>query len=387
MKKNVSVLQIVVAFLGVLGLVVVMNTSKVFAQEDNVMYVSELQVGDYIPAGTVLLTEKTYVDMYSKKTTAELWLGGDKFIELENNESTILEDAATLLGMDDNYEGWVVTNVGFDYYDLSPANSDRSSQLLQIPGEENGYSVEYQCPPRYSGDIYNTSDYTWYKYKSITNPSITSTPAGITGWIVSDGNYEVMDSEKTGNLSETKLSFEFTAEKDDIVAFEVRGNRVPIVQINGVAQTISEFSSLKYNTVKLRVVESGNQKLDIIYHRKENYTWGSSIEGETYGHVIVRNINLLTTVNEGNQLDITKVSSGDNICYECSCDSGYLYKNSFRYVNGDQNPSVSENIGSGGAVKNPATSSNIIYIVILITVFGFSLLGIGIRQFRKNNKY
>lgn len=386
------VLHIIATFIIVLGLVVIVNTSKVFAKEENVKYITELQVGDFIPANSVLLTDKTCVDIYHSESSARLVLsniyGGsyDKIISLENNSSVVVGDYSSTFGTEENYAGWVVSSIIGNNgvkYTLKPVNT--GNQLIQAPTSENDYSLNYQCS---SGD----GNYLWYRYKTIDDYAIT--PPGRTVWTANNGVYEVLDNCAESGIHDAKLTFHFNAEKGDVVEFEFRGNHEPSVYFNGTSfDGISQWfyhsqwgNYLNFRTFTFEVRESGTQELTFVYNRVDALDRDKCLD-----QVVIRNVRLLTKINDGNKLDTSNLNVGDNVYYKCNCSdgAGYTYRNSFQYKVNDGgeevvSPEGVETVENPETIENPETQNNALSIGALIVIFSILMVVIGIKSVKVN---
>jgi len=310
---------------------------------------------------------------------------------IENIYSSLNYDSE---GVDfDSYIGWIVNEVFDNYVVLVPTTD--YSRINSTPSLENEYVIDTTLLNTEDSEVENK----WYLFENITN------------YEVSDSNFWQNDAgvihflyKGDGEVGDTyTLTYTFEAEAGDIITFDTRSwsgatfygeksseysesydtyeikfNGNTLSYPTGYKLTYYEEESEKfvsayqenalYEKVNIEVTESGTQILSFTYTINDktvvsdvvetDIARGSRISGITsrysYNYAYVKGIKLLTPINEGKQLDTSKLNDGDEILYRST-------SNTTDYT-------LEERITYTSIIENPNTGIFIPLIFILILI-------------------
>lgn len=363
-KVNRLIISILSIFIIMLGLIAISNTEVTFAQEDNVYYTDELNEGDFIPNGATIISIKTYYGSsgYTYPLSLRLYTNvEDNNANVSNQTISLTENSPYVIQTYQEYftnsisqkiyDGWEVIAADYNRIILSPAE-----KYAKV--EEQDYNVKITC----NDDTIAVNN--WYKVGKI-NVELTTNDQSI--WEKEDGKYGYAYSALSLEEKLTSsIKFKFNAKENDILTFDVKESNYHdrnIININNgtITSKILEKDEVSsgYIQQKYSIENDGEYEFTI-----ENFHSSFSQNNGKYYYnsemFYIKDIQVLTPLNTGEQLDTSLVEDGDTIYYECGCSNGTMFRNTIEYKEEqEENPGIS----------NPETNSNILYIGILIVMF------------------
>ena len=356
-KTRKIIISTISIFIMILSLIAISNTELIFAKEDNVYYLDELQIGQFIPNGTTLVGVHKYYTSGRSENYAILSFSGNNVILEGNNTHIVKEYEYYASGISEKYNGWIVD--GFDVGDdankiyLSPSN-----KTTELKMEE--YEIIDACD---DNDNKTTS---WYKSKEITDVVIETTDKSY--WNIDENSYGIaFEYGKTIPTDFTaKISFKFSAKKGDYLSINYKQATTETYRLNKVngddyieveKKTLdhSNFKQFQYvGNMKIEIKESGEYEFIIDELSFIKYNWPDT------AYFYLKNPQVISIINNGNKLDETNLDSNEELYYECKCSNGYIYKDTINYHKQEE-PSEE--------IKNPETNGNLLYIGVLLTLF------------------
>ena len=418
-KKNLSIKMIAkVCFVFVLVLLFVgiMKGNLTYANLDNVYYLEDLRVGDFIPYGSTILTtidyhgysgsyyiaengEKKYSGGYINNAHLyyqnfmqgcnydKEYLGSCFTIDtIMNNSSYDLKTFSDVVhsssSAEDEYIGWVVYKTYSSTVYLEPVSD--YSKINNTPSLDNSYMIDTYFVDSDESLIENS----WYRVTEINDYNIDND-----FWIKDNNLFRFRNTGIYDTNTSYVLSFKFDAEEGDIVSFDIRGGLGYLVRKSiGVDEFIIEFNGNVvsdplgiscnfystdtaschqkndlYVTTRLSVTDSGEQTLTFTYINNGQVYDSSKISLYTYGYV--KNLRVLSLLNEGKQLDTTLVKDGDVLYYMSVGDGIYILDQYLTYTS-LSNEDVSNEVvdDEEDKVDNPITFDYICFFLIAIII-------------------
>ena len=351
-------------FIIMLGIIAISNTELIFAKEDNIFYLDDLKEGDFIPNGATLvgvnsfhnsrIYEEIIVRFCPTQEDKNNGIYDEKVVIETNNLYTAKKykeyfEASTNTS---EYDGWTVMYTNPDTIYLKPAEKYTKIEVKK-------YKINASC----SDDSIPKT--TWYKEKEIPAPTLISLNDSL--WKIENNiysyNYNTIYLDQ--NMT-SQLKFNFTAQKNDYFVFDIKllYRATPYI-FNGVNGHLPyQNYSEGYKTHKISIDKAGENEFIIDELTNYDYYYNGRYRYEL-DVFYLKNYKLLTPINEGNNLDITKVEVGDTVYYECECADGYIYNDTLEYTNEEE----STNSDNKENTINPETSSTIFYVLILMGLF------------------
>lgn len=385
-KSNIRVL--VGVFVCVVFLFLFMYLkSYTYANEENVYYFDDLKIGDYIPYNSYVVLSKDYhfcsgMDLTSYVRVSYLPMNGISYQAVYETytSSFSVSNYETVFGENEDgsafMTGWMVASVvsSKDSRDsvvyLKPVNV--YSEITTVPSSVNEYSVSASCFDQ------SNAIYSWYRANSINKYSSQSSdgmevPININGNVIKIGGF----SDKKIGYTAT-VSFTFEANKGDILSFDTRGafnmyydyaptNRGMIdlitIQIDGKEESL--YPTNLFTNHSYTLSSSGEHTLTIVLNKRYEGSYTND-SGSYYPQdlfLYIKDLKVMTLVNQGDRLDTKKINNGDTLYYMSTCDDGYVMGKSMLYTNAASNQ-IEDN-------KNPNTKNG---LLVSIVVFFISII-------------
>lgn len=312
-------------------------------------------------------------------------------VKVASNEPYTLLDYESYIGETNmDFSSWKVVNVSANIIYLEP--SDDVSIINKTPSSTNDWTIDTTAVNK-SGTINK-----WYKYKTIDNHEFYQSNANVDNiWKYTNGIYSISDNN-TGNINDTySVIYTFDAQKDDIIYFEMKSyGYYGILYSNDVYnpteahhyqittniyqndEIISGISSTDfYKANYLKIEDSGTHTLKISYKVPSSYS--NKVGYQNY--IYIKNLMVLTPLNYEKTLNEELVSEGDNLFYESIDSNGIVLSEKVVYEkkaedNIDDTTNDNEQNSNGDdkntSFDNPETFSNIIIIILLMSIVIFS---------------
>ncbi|MGN1372352.1 MAG: hypothetical protein ACI4XM_08790 [Candidatus Coprovivens sp.] len=419
-KNDLSIKMIAkVCFVFVLVLLFVgiMKGNLTYANLDNVYYYEDLHVGDFIPYGSTILTTVDYHGYcgntyYNDGSSVEYTdgylnyvyiaykytnLSYDKEFLLLNNSSHEVKTVYDFVSsynpdFNDKYIGWVVYKIKAPYVYLEAVTD--YSKINSTPSLDNAYTIDTSFVDS-DGSLSKNS---WYRITDINDYEINNN-----FWVKENDLFRFRNTGIYASGTSYALSFKFDAKAGDIISFDTRaglGWRSStdsyVIKLNGVTipdpigvdtstPNVSQTNDL-YVTTRLSVIDSGEQTLNFIYYNNGQVYEPNNYLLYTYGYV--KNLFVMSLLNEGEQLDTSLVDDGDKIYYVSESDSGIILDQHLTYISPSSNEIVDDSSDDSNefvqdedkSVDNPITIDRIIFFFIVVFI-GF------ISTYYVNKKY
>lgn len=307
-------------FIVLLSFILVSITNRTYSiDSQNVIYVEDLKVGDFVPFGTKLIISDNY-HCYSglsdgKNCDYVSFLFFDKTLDVKYSyrvDSVSKEYLARsyydYFAEDTDFIGWIFDGFGSNV-ELSFIPVSSYSSIIEEPEVDNNFLISADCIST------NKTTYSWYFVKNINDYSVYSFDNKLIKNV--NGNNLFFEEGLDSNIDSDDLivSYDVDVSKGDIIEFETRGGtrycnlvekcREKVFDL--IEHDISIYESSLYNDNSITF----NKDLDVLSFR---------LTGE-YGYI--RNMKVLTLINEGNQLDLSKVGKGDIVISKATCGDGY----------------------------------------------------------------
>ncbi|MGN1372348.1 MAG: hypothetical protein ACI4XM_08770 [Candidatus Coprovivens sp.] len=361
-SKKIIVTSLIVFLLSVFLVSIINKTYSVESQ--NVVYVEDLKVGDFVPFGTKLIIR----DNYHCYSSAEHGLLCNNVYLIFFDNTLDVKYSHFVSGVKEEYlvgsyydyfaeesdvVGWVFNGFSFNTFDsLSFIPVSSYSDISKKPEISNDYLISAECVST------NNISYSWYFVKNINDYSIYSYDNTLIKNI-NDNNLffeeELSSEDETDDLI---ISYDIDASKGDIIDFESRGGfkycnldercRGSVFDLIDFDKSIYESSLYIDNSIVL------DKDLDVLSFRLVG----------SYGYI--RNLKVLTFINEGNQLDLSKVSKGDVVLSKITCGDSYQISSVPLTIDKDY-----KNGNNNSSSKNPNTSVFLKYMLILLIILLF----------------
>ena len=354
---NKKILLVVFILLNCLFLIISLTNIYISnAKNAEVFYFEDLEIGDYIPNGSTLLTKTSYAVSGESNDSINVYFydKSEKAFVLSKNYSVVVPNA-------ENANGWYLVYIGFgDPYFYPEKNEELLKKEIKEPNIDNRYKIEG------NDSIYN--QYSFYKIENteILDPIIDNKGQPI-GWKKDDKicGYELNSGVDITlrNPNEPTMTYDIDIKRGQTVKFKLKNmflsNYIKILlNDQEIALSSAETTSLLnnnciYNDWYITVNDDG--KVDIC-DTKGRITKtdidGINSEGklklsfkikplweqkdiykikETY-YCYVKDFRVLTKINDGAELDSTKVNDGDKIYWEAislnsaNKDGEFIYK-------------------------------------------------------------
>lgn len=421
---NVILLSVITFLLIMLVLLVKSNITYGISTSDTYNF-EDLKVGDFIPFDSTIQVNEDYivknmvfsgtVYSYSNKVNLFVLFSKDSFKScyysivcnsaivsetIGSNEKYQLKNITDYVSYFDDagYVGYEVIGVKDSSVYLIPVTD--YAKINETPSVNNNYVIDTYFNDTDSEDVINA----WYKIKNITEYETNDDIF----WQHEDGTLHFL--YKGGkNVGDTvTLTYTFEANVGDVVKFKTRSwsgaswyvnsdlayddpYDTYTIAYNGevidyptgfrtynlksyedVAKSVAQDSSL-YEEVSLLVTESGMQTLTLTYVVNGNTVTSDlltheKIETYAYNYGYIKDLKVISLINEGSVLDTSKVQDGDEIYYESVDLSGRrVLGETLTYLSSlsEENDNETEN---KEVVKNPNTLD---INVVLLVMFGF----------------
>ena len=387
------------------GIVIFSNkTYMVNTFEGEYIYVEDLKVGDFIENGAVLYMSENHHFIsgskfsnivylcFSKSDSLECNWRDDSIVYLESDYT--VSSYADVFGEDVNYDGWVFKGISSNHYLVFVPSSEKT-MITQVPNLDNYYEVSGKCT------VEGKVEYNWFKEFNITNYSVSSDTDEKIELDFSD-NVFLLNRTSFNEDNEIIITFEFEANKGDLISFDSRGSssfnyeaswKAPTnyenngllkeVYLNGErVMTLGDYHLYKLSEIK--VSKSGLQKLQFVL--KDAYYYSKAF-GLTF---YIKDLKLLSFISNGDKLDYSKVEYNDRLSYSMICPDGYLINDSFVFdkevIKDDESDDLKENekeentAGNNDNEKNPNTA-DIIVLVLSILFVSFDIGYVVLKKF------
>lgn len=276
---------------------------------------------------------------------------------------------------DGDFDYWKVSKISGPYMYLEPTNN--VSVVKEVPSTNNDYEFEVSCADA------SVPEYNWYKYKEITNYSFKNSNNGDNNveWVIEDGIFSISgiyDYPFTNSYS--VLSFEFEAQKDDILLYSSVHNYLNI-DINLGDVELSN-NDVDYSDNHFYVRNKFTIDADDAYVIAVNVSDGYNYSG---GSASFKTPSLLSPINTGAKLDQSLVSEGDVLYYEAVCENGYILGEKIEYIKPvvedkeetdnvvDDENVENDKVESQDKVENPNTfvgNMFILFVIVLLLSLG-----------------
>ncbi len=385
-KKNL-IFCIFILFLSLFIILLGNKTHMINTYKGEAIYVEDLKVGDFIENGAMLYGSENYhFNIYSGAFADGVYLCYSQVDDVicDNSDSRVsfsqshyISSYNTIFSRETNYEGWIYKGIvvyGRYYYLLFvPANY--KSDIIQTPEYDNNYEIETNCT---SG---TDTSYKWYKTVDITDYYTSSSTGEQIELAYNNGTF-LLDRKNANENNTITITFEFDANKGDIISFETRGSSSitfagTYYYDDGMSKEvylndtkITDFDDyLLFKNFEIEVTTSGKQKLQFVLE-DAYYCYGGNCwrnYGLTY---YIKNLQLRTIINNGAQLDYTKVSLGDEVHYSATCFDGYTLIDSIVYdkeIKGETEIEVSEPLEEVEE-ENPNTTDIVLGLIVIVII-------------------
>ena len=307
---------------------------------------------------------------------------GTYFVDYNKN-FTIDNYKDVFSGSDFNFDFWVVKKIAADVIYLSPI--ENNNVILNKPSVDNDYNFDFSC-----GDSSNP-EFNWYKYSVIDEYTISNLDSSLDAyeWDIANNVYSLYYSFHYKDLSTSVLRFKFTANKNDIVRFEMKNSNNDLgVFINDDEVLYyadnyfaSDYYSYFYKLYSFSIATDGEQNLDFFVD-----TWNIYNNFD----ISIRNPILLSPINTGAKLDQSLVSEGDVLYYEAVCENGSTLGEKIEYIkpvvedkeetdnvvddeNVENDKVDNDKVESQDKVENPNTFAGnmfILFVIVLLLSLG-----------------
>ncbi len=438
-KSNTKMIYNTLIVFGLMILaMIVVQFNYVFADSENVFYIADLKNGDIIPFDAILYTGQDY-HFYSRNTgyLPSMSLAyadngsGYRYMTLQNNsryQVLTAKDVYKDYLNDYDIDEFVAWEVDVDENKITLYPVRKVDMDFTMPSKDNEYLIDTE----FYEDRGSVSDYSWYKYIDIKNPKMSSKIQ----WKKNDiEEYYVIDEGIYENGDTAVLTFTFDAKKGDKVIFDARvwtGYNIKYVNdfevmFNGQPVEVpygrecyNNWSCIQdyslYETHILKVKSTGKQTLTFTYKvdkfNKEsiksmtNY-WGSESDQEKL-YAYVKNVRLLTPLNEGEKLNTNYLDNNDDVIYIATYDDRdiivskpikYLVENNTEdkaacyecdgelvWTNKPSSSCKKSNsiTTQGMCVSNPKTGISKYFIISMIVI---SFMVLGFVLYRRYNRF
>lgn len=306
-----------------LAIILVSITNKTYSVEsENVIYVEDLKVGDFVPYGTILKIGENY---HCYSSVNGYLCNGVYFLffdtTLENKYSYqspytqgeySIGSYSDYFGEDAEVVGWVyngfLQQYGHSYYSVSFIPVSSYSSISEEPVNNNDYAMCVECASN------EEPTYSWYYIKNVNQYSIYSYDNVLIENVDNNNLFFREGLVRSTNTDDLIVSYNIDASKGDVLEFETRGGYnyyrdvygdVTVFELINFGDYIYESSLYVDNSIEL------DEDLDVLSFKLIG----------NYGYI--RNLKVLTYINEGNQLDLAKVSDGDIVYSYATCGDGY----------------------------------------------------------------
>ena len=291
---------------------------------------------------------------------------------------------------DTEYNGWTIANY-LDISDFSDLMTDPNPIIIidlvpsnEIPNQKinDDYIITESCPAN------KTQTSIWYKYQTIDSYTINANNTNDNFFSITDGLYSFSVSEYPYSNS---ISFDFYADKGDIFHFEYLGHLSTGSAWRNISDIILNNESIgslnstnKYLEKKYSIETSGVQNLEFHF---ENDTI-SYDQIREYGNI--KNLMLLTYINEGPQLDTSKVEEGDNIYVETICQNDCKLSSKFTYEqkevsNEDKENNENNDSNDNEDIVNPPTKDIAIFVILIIAIISLFIAILTLKKHERKN--
>lgn len=311
--------------------------------------------------------EKNFDKYFVFKLKDEDFIYGTKNVLLKSNSSMEIGSYKEIFGVEiKNFNGWIVKNID------AVGKEDSDIEIVLEPyyyDEEdaskiNAYTICEDC-------IGSFGEYSWYKYTSLTDANLSK--SFNTNKVLNyENNVWAFNSLENLNKEETYITFEFNANKGDIVSFDSKiglgvdnhyfGNIY--YELDGEQHYLEQ--SVFYNNNRLKIKKSGKHSLKFVVKN------GDKINKNIYAYF--KNLKVLTLINEDQSLAEGKLSGNEKIMYEGMTSHGVVVADTMNYERSEQY------LNQLSEVENPETNSLKLIILIIGIIIGFVVL---IYTFRK----
>lgn len=400
MKNRSQLLYTIIGFFVIFGLVISMNSNSVFAEEDNVVHIYELEIGSFIPNGATIVGNGVYDVSYFSNTAKiifsadessddENFCANEKAFQLENFNSLIADDYSKMFSDDSkNYDGWVVYDI-YSHWD-SPRYGLYNYGISLKPSKKIEDKQMDQYDEFDKGTICNSEDITdlkWYK-KSDDIPKITLNSLDRSFWEIDENENEygfsIVSLESDKDLK-SELIIDFEANKGDLLMFDVMTNSGTFsLSGNNVGGL---WHSNSFDNKNIEVTTDGQQQFKAILLNRSPNASGKYVYNDVYFRM--KNFEVYSYVNDGAELDTSLVEEGSKVYYKCKCgeDSDYKYSGYLQYGEAKNSGSIDNDnkIDNVDITKNPITNSNTIIVVSVIAIVLFSIFINSKVLFRKDS--
>lgn len=390
------------------GIVIFSNkTYMVNTFEGEYIYVEDLKVGDFIENGAVLYMSENHHFISGSKLSniAYLCFSKSDFLECNWRDDSIVyfesdytvSSYADVFGEDVNYDGWVFKGILYNHY-LVFVPSGEKTMITQVPNFGNDYEVCGKCTVE--GEV----EYNWFKEFNITNYSVSSNTDEKIELDFSD-NVFLLNRTSFNEDNKIIITFEFEANKGDIISFETRGSSsfdyaaswgspynyednglLKEVYLNDESvMTLGDYHLYKLS--KIKVSKSGLQKLQFLLD--DSYFYSKAF-GLTF---YIKDLKLLSFINNGDKLDYSNVKYNDRLSYSMICPDGYLINDSFVFdkevIIDDESDDLKENDDNikddnlSGSTNDNEKNPNTADVIVLVLSIMFVSFVIGFVIFKK----
>ncbi len=317
--------------------------------KDKVIYVEDIQNGDFVEAGAYLTTDKNgihWVSRYSGygRKYSELFqvcfsyqgdcVENELIKDISDTENLLVPEVSSVYGDLTGYNGWELKEAK-EFVRSYDSSMIVNYVFIFVPAKENVTKESALDSKNYSLSTGTCSDnssmtYDWYKETEVKlNTDFDTSTDSLTQSFNNNGLYVYV-----GHYYNIPFEFEFEAEAGDVLSFDISNTRFPghyigddqykdsevtVTITNGDSVTESKYStSINFTHVSLRIKKSGTQKM--------------AIKIGTVGSTNIKNVKLLEHINSAQTLDKSELKNDDNIYYTCSCGNEVVSDGSITYT-------------------------------------------------------
>ena len=304
--------------------------------------------------------KENYDKYHSFKVDGEEFIYGTKTFTLKSNSAFDIKSYEDVFGTKlKKANGWLVKNI--DVYGEKDTDIEIVLEPYYYDIEEanniNAYTICENC-------ISVGGEYTWYKYSNITESNLVGSSNILDIMDYSNGVWSFNSLEKL-EKEEAYITFEFKASKGDILSF---ASKVGLgkdnkylgdiyYELDGKKELL--FNSTFYNDNRIVIDKDGKHTIKFIVRNVDK-----QINKNVYFYI--KNLKLLSIINETQFLNESMVSEKEKIMYEAVTAEGVLLNDQMVYERSEQY------LNELSGVNNPDTNS--IKIIALVVV----LIGVAI---------
>ena len=349
------------------------TSNLIIKASDGVYYYDELEINQFIPNNSIIVTNIDYHEGSNFYTTnAKIHFLSDeenpercktnycgKTETIKEHTNYQVKDYNSIFGTTDKqYDGWKVYKYSY-YHDvvLVPTNKEDSSDIEQEPAEDK-YEVTTRCSDK------TPAKTIWYKFTPVTDYEKLGNK-----WNIEENLYSIRAIEDQKNTWQNSLRFSYQGKQNDLLYYKMK------------YEMSYSYSNLDYDNYDIITIKNDDDEfLDFDYYSSSfsnfrkffteindsnmhNLTFTVNKES-LYSRLAlnVKDIMILTEINEGNKLDTTTLNNNDNILYITECEDGYNAEGKVLFKKEEEIPSDKV------ITKNPFTGNTLLTVFAIITL-------------------